>query len=314
MPKRQRHNRSLLGRFIQRRRTVIIGWALLGALVGMISTLSVQSGDIATEWSNVAAADGADYWNTLLWFGIDTLLPLAVLIVLAGVLFGLIAGAAGFIVALLPRRIGTLADGVALAAMVLTLLQMVGLSQTVRDLPGGWVVDLATIWFTMILLSGIVWNRIPLGLSYRKSAARRIALALPQARDRLQPLRAPDVALADAAVGGHDSDMPEDWQQVQTERDGSEAFRVDDLPGLLPWRRLRYRLTEPTAGETQIEIDVDLRALSPLAWWDVATRPYTEDFLDHLEARLLGKPDRSTYGMLAEKQRKAAKRGMRRAA
>lgn len=312
MPRTPNSNPGVIARFFIRRRQRIVTWATLGMLVGSVAALEVQPNEIANQWSYVVAAEGDAYWTALTRFFFDALVPLAGLIAITAILFGAVTGAIGFVAASLPHRIGTLADGLALGSTLMVLMDLLQISPALRSIPHGRFLDLATIWLTMIALSGVVWNHLPWGLSYRDRSARVLPVPVSKARDRLIAHRVPDQPLADAAVGGHDPDMPADWQPVITRREGSHSYRVDEPASALPWRRMSYRLEEVQPGATRVEIEIELNALSPLAWWDVATRPYGEDFLDHIEARLCGRPDHSTYGRLANKLRNAALRRARR--
>jgi len=281
-------------------------------LVGAVAALEMPSNEIAPQWQAVVAAEGDTYWPALFRFIVEALLPLGALVVITGALFGLVTGMIGLVVAWLPNRIGTLADGMGMGATIMILMDLLELSSALRSLPAGRFLDLAAMWLTMIALSGVVWNHLPWGLTYRDRSARTLRVPIAEARDRLIPKRAPNVLLADAAVGGQDPEMPPEWQPAATRREGANAYRVDEAPSPLPWRRMSYRLEEIQPGETRVEIAVELNALSPLAWWDFAARPYGEDFLDHIEARLTGQDDRSTYGRLAAKQRNRALRQARR--
>lgn len=300
-------------RFVLRRRAHVAVWALLGAILGVFAVFTTPDNRIAVGWHTVARLEGETYLRALLGFSIEVLLPFALLVLIAAVLFALVAGAIGLITALLPRRFATVVDGLAIAATVMAILQMLDISRVLRTLPAGTLLDLTSIWLALIALSGVLWNRLPGGMRHLSHVSRDIAAPLDEVRDRLIPQRNPTVALADFGIGGQDPALPGSWQPVATRRDGADSWRIDEPAGGAPWRRMRFRLTEASPGKTRIDIDLELNALSPMAWWDVVTRPYGEDYLDHLEARLTGCKDRSTYGFLAARHRAAAIKKARRA-
>jgi len=300
-------NHKKAAAFLRKRARRILGYGVFFGLA-LAATILWQSGadlwqQLVSGFVHVVAADSLTslfYYVKL--FLIADVTPVAIAIVLisagsfaAALLFG------GLIVLFLPTRLQPYVDGILLAIPLILLIEGTGLGGATRDRFGGFS-SLPLFWLAIMILNPAIWNYLPFGFRYSGSADRKVALPRQIVEWQLVP---GDNATEFADLAWVPGDQIEgDEIPVDVVRQSTDSFVLrEDYPGRnKQFRELEFTFSEPTAGTTEIEVNVTIGGVSPLAWWDIWCRPFAEDYADHLVAQLTGTkrqvsiraPDRQT--------------------
>lgn len=261
---------------------------------------------IDTAWTATVTAENGLYLAELKSFFMLSALP-AALAVLALTLTGAVIGALlGAATARLPQRAIGIIDAVMLFTAGVALLETAGVLPLLRALDLGPAATLALSWVVVFALSGMLWNHLPFGLTLRQTVSRTVPVPVHLARDRLLPDRDPAVTLADAALSHAGDEVPPGFVTVTQHRLSIDRHRLSDAPSHGVRRQLTWQITDAGAGCSRLTAEIVITGLSPIAAWELFTRGFGEDYLDHIAARLTGRPDPSVYG--AEVARHLARR------
>ena len=114
-----------------------------------------------------------------------------------------------------------------------------------------------------------------------------------------------DADLADVAWIGGDIPRPgEVAVKVKRLDDDSFLIREDHSGRAKQYREMWLKFSSQDPETTTFEISVTLGGIAPIAWWEFWTRPFAEDYCEHLVARLTGTRDGSIYGRLTKRLRR----------
>lgn len=277
-------------------------WGGLGALAGLAAGLHVVWNTLAADWEMLATSEPGTLADTLLSVLVfDGLYVGLVLVVIASLFLtgaGLLGAVAGFA---LPRKISPVIDILPLGVTFAIVGKAIGLVDFFEGVPLGGFLMLGSYFVFHALFGAPLWTRLPWGLSFSESGTRVIDLP----RDRLRLRLLPEMSIwqepADLAFRRFDGPLPKGWETIETRELGNDCYQIDEVASKRGFRQMLYRLEDDEGGGTRLSVEMTLNGLSPLAFVELWTRPYCEDYLDHLDARLAGREDPSVYGALVGK-------------
>ncbi|MBT8460864.1 MAG: hypothetical protein KJN60_14435, partial [Boseongicola sp.] len=241
--------------------------------------------------------------SALKYFFMASLAPfLIALSVMVLVAFTLAFAAVAIAITVIPLRFQAYLDGVAGMVGLILIFEAIGLSSPVHETFGS-VGTVAFYWAIMISTSAFIWSRLPFGFRYQGTANRVVGMSLDEIADRLIPGRAPELELADISLLNRPIETGEGEVYVRSEPDqerGRLSFELyqEGTGHFVQSQTMRYVLIETAPGETVLYFAATLTGLSPMSLWDFWNRPFTEDYADHIVARLVNSKDRSTYGRM----------------
>lgn len=282
--------------------TLIFGFAFL--LAGFRESQQYLWQAVVTGFEYALSANGGDAtFEALRFFVLSSLAPFLIALSIGA----LAAFTVAFVIVslaltIIPIRFQAYLDGVAGMVGLIMLSEAIGLSQPVREIFGS-VGTVVFYWAIMFSTSAVVWSRLPFGFRYENTASRNVPIELENVADRLIPGRAPDKDLADISMFNRPPTDGESTVHTRLEphqTDGRVTFELyqEGTGRFVKSQNMRYELVEVAPSQTSITITVTLTGLSPMSYWDFWNRPFTEDFADHIAARLTQKKDHSTYGRM----------------
>ncbi len=281
--------------FLLRRARRLSVLALIGGLVTAVIASQHFAADFAqatrslqTQFDSRALAELP---ALLLWLYGPLVLAIAITTV-TGVLLTTLAGA--LIYALLPPVLLVASDGIAFVLLISVVAEATGFTawMSTQGIPSGAMFPIILIfWFS---LSPGIWARLPFGLTLTDEASTTLATrAGPLAEALLTvhdtPRLAPGAAArVSTAIGSHQIvTRPTPHQLVVTS---------DNTDPATPPETQRFTLHPGQDGRCTLTLEITLKNLSPLVWWDFWSRPFARDMLAQTLAELSGAPDRSING------------------
>ena len=303
----------MLSVFLRRRHRRLVAYTLIFGLGTLM--LAMRQSEFAlwtpliSGFEYALSPEGGDAsFEALKFFAIASLVPyLIALSVMALVSFTFAFIVVTIIVTAVPLRFQAYLDGVAAMAGLIAIFEGLGLAAPLRNTFGS-IGTVAFYWAIMFSTSAFVWNHLPFGFRYRGAASCEVPLPLNTIADRLIPGRAPDQDLADISMFNRPPEGGETDVFLRSEPDqpdGHFTFELfhDDEGSHVATRTIRYELVTIAPEITALQITVTLTGLSPLSLWDFWNRPFTQDYADHLVARLTKTKDGSTYGRMQSAMR-----------
>lgn len=291
--------------FLRRRVRRIAGWALLFA----VGTLSVCLLALGSAMAPMHLPDqGAQSFGDWLAAVAPELLPYILALVVMTLAGGAVGALTGAVVAtLVPRRLMPLVDGLVLALglnMMTVAATLPGWAE-ITGLPP--VTQVLPTMLVILLVSSIVWRRLPFGLSLQDGAEVTLNRAAPVAwtdlceLHEIAPLAKGDAMTSHSMLG---------FDQRFTCPAPLRLVAVQQMPdGRGPEYTFDFDLHPRDDGKTDLRIQVVIRRLSPLAWWEYWSRPFASDYADHIAALVTGSRDTSVNGFALRRQLKRQKTG-----
>ena len=257
----------------------------------------------------LAAEDFGSTLSALQFFLLSDLAPfLIAVLAMALITFAIALVFALIGVTILPLRFQPYLDGVVGIMGPVMILESLGFGAVAREHFGS-IGAMVFYWFLLMSTSALAWRFLPFGFTYKGTATRTLPLAMNAIADRLIPGRDSTADLADIAIRKSipmAGECAVDLRIAPDFPDTEMAFdlREEATGGFVSAQEMRYRLKKTTANETEITVEVVLEGVSPMTFWDFWSRPFAEDFADHITARLTHAPDRSLYGAIQSIARK----------
>lgn len=303
----------MLSTFLRRRirrltaYTVVFGFAIL-FMAYRESELELWF-TVLSGFEFALAEDGGNAtFEALKYFALVDLAPFLIVVsVIALISFIIAFIAVAIATTVVPLRFQSYLDGIAAMLGLIMIFEGTGLSDPVRETFGN-VGTVVFYWAVLISTSAPVWNRLPFGFRYQNTASRKVPLAIDAIADRLIPLRAPDEELADISLLNRQPQDEEEQVHIRMaphQTEGSLTFDIyqEGVGQFVKTQNMKFELFETAPEATTLNVTVTLTGLSPLSYWDFWNRPFTEDYADHLIARLTHSKDRSTYGRMQSAMR-----------
>ncbi len=287
------------------------------ALIGGLFTAVIVAQNLAPDFAQATQSlqtelDSralAELPALLLWLYGPLVLAVAIT-TLIGVLVTTLGGA--LIYALLPPVLLVASDGVAFVLLISVAAEMTGLTSwmNTRGIPGGVMFPIILLsWFS---LSSGFWAKLPFGLTLIDEASAPLTTRAERVTEALlawhgTPDLAPgDSARVETALGGHQivmRSMPH--QLIVTSAHTDPA---------IPPETQCFTLHREPDGTCTLALEITLKNLSPLAWWDFWSRPFARDMLAQTLAEISGAEDRSINGRALRSHIKSLKKRTAKAA
>ncbi len=151
----------------------------------------------------------------------------------------------------------------------------------------------------------LAWDRLPVGFTYRGTAKRISNLVKEPILARLIPDHSTETELADAGwLQGQGKLKGETDASVEMIETGQYRVHQDSPLRHGPKRDTDFVLSEIEDGKVELGTSITIKGLGPLDFWELWSRPFAEDYADHLQARLHGTKDLSIHGVLMRRYRK----------
>ena len=304
--------------YLRRRRNRFLAYVLaLGLATFCMALAQSQTAlwpPLVWGFEMVLEADGfGGTLAALQYFLIADLAPFFISIaVFAIVAFGAAFAATVLLLMVFPLRFHPYIDGVVGMGCLVLVFEALTIGAAIRGAFGN-VGAVVFYWLMMMSTSTIVWRYLPFALYHKSSATRSVPLPLNDVADRLVPGRAPHIELADidmlnAAPLDGQAEVHMRMQPDLAEGEMAFDLRIEAQRGFVTVQLMRYHLAAISDEETRVNIETVLEGLSPMTLWDFWSRPFAEDFADHIVARLTQCADRSVYGRMQTAARRRLER------
>ena len=297
---------TFLRSFLTKRLRRLIGYTA-SITLSLFVAVAAQMGE--ADWFDLSFAlqlvleseSGTELVRNLQYFFLVGLAPIAIFLAIVIFIALLMAFLASLIaVTLIPPFLTAFLDGALLILPFLVGLETLLVGEFLRQSFGTYAA-LPVYILIFLSFSTLLWRRVPIGLSSTSQARRTLSVPIEHVTTRLIPSPRKTDDYADQMLAATILDQtPTDVSVTKT---GLGVFEIleADHGRFPPTRKTIYKLSEQSTGQTELELTVHLAGLAPLEFWDVWTRPFAEDFADHLVARLNKSKDRSIYGRFARR-------------